>query len=72
MRYVATVEKSGEWWIGWLPDLDGANAQERTLEELLQSLAAAATDLLSNQGIEHAKVEIEVQPEGAAGISIGV
>ncbi|MDD3582170.1 MAG: hypothetical protein PHW74_14290 [Desulfobacca sp.] len=41
------IKKSGNWWIGWLIDLPGVNAQEKTREELLQSLKTGAEDLLS-------------------------
>jgi len=30
MKYRAVIKKSGEWWIGWLIDLPGVNAQEKT------------------------------------------
>ena len=41
------VKKSGEWWIGWLIDLPGVNAQERTREALIESLRIGAEDLLA-------------------------
>ncbi len=46
MRFRAVVKKSGDWWIGWLVDLPGVNAQERTREELMESLKVGAEDLL--------------------------
>jgi predicted RNase H-like HicB family nuclease len=45
MRFRALVKKSGEWWIGWLVDLPGVNAQERTREELMESLKIGAEDM---------------------------
>ncbi len=30
MKYKAVIKKSGEWWIGWLIDLSGVNAQKKT------------------------------------------
>ena len=47
MQYRAVVKKSGEWWIGWLIDLPGVNAQEKTREELLESLRIGAEDMLA-------------------------
>ena len=47
MRYRAMVKKSGEWWIGWLLDLPGVNAQERTRSALVESLRIGAEDLLA-------------------------
>ena len=47
MAYRAVIKKSGEWWIGWLIDLPGVNAQEKTRTELLRSLKIGAEDLLN-------------------------
>ena len=47
MKYRAVVKKVDEWWIGWLVDLPGVNAQERTHEELIESLKIGAEDMLS-------------------------
>ena len=41
MEYTAIVKHCGEWWIGWIQEVPGVNCQERTLEELRQSLAEA-------------------------------
>ena len=47
MKYRAVVKRSGEWWIGWLLDLPGVNAQERTREAVLELLRIGAEDMLS-------------------------
>jgi predicted RNase H-like HicB family nuclease len=47
MKFRAVIKKSDNWWIGWLVDLPGVNAQERTREELLESLKIGAEDMLS-------------------------
>jgi predicted RNase H-like HicB family nuclease len=47
MKYRAIVKKSGDWWIGWLVDLPGVNAQERTRNELMESLRIGAEDMLA-------------------------
>jgi predicted RNase H-like HicB family nuclease len=46
VEFRAVVKKSDDWWIGWLIDLPGVNAQERTKEELLESLKIGAEDML--------------------------
>jgi predicted RNase H-like HicB family nuclease len=46
VEFRAVVKKSDDWWIGWLIDLPGVNAQERTREELLESLKIGAEDML--------------------------
>ncbi len=48
MRQFTTVfQKQGEWWLGWVEELSGANAQERTLEEARESLKEAIKDILA-------------------------
>ena len=49
MKYRAIIKKTDGWWIGWLVDLPGVNAQERTKQELLKSLAIGAEDMLATQ-----------------------
>ena len=49
MKYRAVIKKSGEWWIGWLIDLPGVNAQERTKTELIESLRVGAEDILDTE-----------------------
>ena len=47
MEYRAVIKKSGNWWIGWLVDLPGVNAQEKTREKLIESLRIGAEDMLN-------------------------
>ena len=49
MKYRAIIKKSGEWWIGWLIDLPGVNAQERTRKKLIESLEIGAQEMLATQ-----------------------
>ena len=49
MKSRAVIKKSGEWWIGRLVDLPGVNAQEKTQEELLESLRVGAEDMLATE-----------------------
>jgi len=46
MKYRAIIKKSEEWWIGWLIDLPGVNAQEKTKQKLIESLKIGAQDML--------------------------
>lgn len=46
MEYTAVVKHRGEWWIGWIEEVPGVNCQERTHEELMQSLAEALSEAL--------------------------
>ena len=45
-EFTAIIQKDGDWWIGWVEEIPGANAQERTREELIVSLREAARDIL--------------------------
>jgi predicted RNase H-like HicB family nuclease len=47
MKYRAMLKQSDGWWIGWLIDLPGVNAQEKTQEACLESLRIGAQDMLS-------------------------
>ncbi len=49
MKYRAVIKQSGGWWIGWLIDLPGVNAQEKTKKELIESLAIGAEDMLATE-----------------------
>lgn len=40
-------KKTDNWWIGWLVDIPGVNAQEKTKEKLLESLRIGAEDMLT-------------------------
>jgi predicted RNase H-like HicB family nuclease len=44
--YTAIVKQRGEWWIGWIEEVPGVNAQERTKEELLASLREVLKEAL--------------------------
>ena len=46
MKYRAIIKKSEGWWIGWLVDLPGVNAQEKTKSKLIESLKIGARDML--------------------------
>ena len=45
--YRAVTKQSGEWWIGWVENVSGVNCQERTREELLESLRSALKEALA-------------------------
>ncbi|PWU11553.1 MAG: hypothetical protein C5B50_23090 [Verrucomicrobia bacterium] len=44
--YTAIVKQDGDWWIGWVEEVAGVNAQERTKPELLESLRDALREAL--------------------------
>ena len=44
--YTAVVKQDGDWWVGWIEELPGVNCQERTHEELLDSLRTTLKEAL--------------------------
>ncbi len=36
--YTAIIKQRADWWIGWIEEVPGVNAQGKTKEELLGSL----------------------------------
>ena len=63
MQYRAIIKKSDNWWIGWLIDLPGVNAQEKSKEKLIESLRIGAEDMLNTPfetTAEEELVKIEV------------
>ncbi len=44
--FTAVYQRDGDWWIGFVEELPGANAQEETLEEARESLREAVSDVL--------------------------
>jgi predicted RNase H-like HicB family nuclease len=45
-RYTAIIRQDGEWWLGWIEEVPGVNCQERTREELMESLQEALRDII--------------------------
>ena len=49
--YTAVIKQVGPWWIGWIEEVPGVNCQERTREELIQSLRTTLGEALEmNRG----------------------
>ncbi len=44
--YTAVTKKDGDWWIGWIEEVPGVNCQERTHEELVESLRITLKEAL--------------------------
>jgi len=44
--YTAILKQDGEWWIGWIEELPGVNCQERSREELIQTLKVTLKEAL--------------------------
>jgi predicted RNase H-like HicB family nuclease len=48
-EFTAVIEQDGEWYVGYSPEIPGANGQGRTREECLQSLASAIELILRDR-----------------------
>ena len=45
-EYTAIIKQSGDWWIGWIEEIPGVNCQEKTREELIESLRLTLKEAL--------------------------
>ena len=45
-RWTAIIGQDDGWWIGWIAEVPGVNAQERTREELLDTLGDVLREAL--------------------------
>ena len=53
--YTALIQQRGDWWIGWIEEIPGVNCQEKTREELLDTLRITLLEALEfnqEQGIQ--------------------
>ncbi len=48
-EFTAIIERDGEWFIAYCPEIPGANGQGRTKEEARQSLADAIALILEDR-----------------------
>jgi predicted RNase H-like HicB family nuclease len=63
--YTAVIKQSGPWWIGWIEEVPGVNCQERTREDLLETLRITlkeALDLNRREALEAAGEAVEEAP----------
>jgi predicted RNase H-like HicB family nuclease len=45
-KYTAVIKKENDWWIGWVEEIPGVNCQEKTREELLETLNVTLKEAL--------------------------
>ena len=60
--YTAHVQQREDWWIGWIEEIPGVNCQERTYEELLDTLKVTLSEALEfnqDQAISTLKMAIK-------------
>jgi hypothetical protein len=45
-NFTAVVKQDGPWWIGWVEEFPGVSCQERTRDELLNTLRVTLKEAL--------------------------
>ena len=48
-QFTAVIEKDGDWYIGYCPEIPGANGQGKTKEECRKNLAQAVSLILKDR-----------------------
>ena len=56
-KFTAVFERDGDWWIGYVEELPGANTQGRTLEEARENLKESVA-LVIEANRELARLEV--------------
>ena len=47
-EFTAAIEKDGDWYISYCPEIPGANGQGKTIDEVRQNLANAIELILED------------------------
>ncbi len=45
-EYTAVIKQEDDWWVGWIEEVPGVNCQERTLDELKDTLTITLKEAL--------------------------
>jgi predicted RNase H-like HicB family nuclease len=45
-HYTAVLKPKGDWWIGWVEEVPGVNCQERSKEDLIETLRTTLREAL--------------------------
>lgn len=45
--YTALIQQRGGWWIGWIEETPGVNCQEKSREELVETLTITLKEALA-------------------------
>ena len=44
--YTAVIKQEEDWWIGWIGEVPGVNCQEKSKEELIETLKVTLEEAL--------------------------
>ncbi len=47
--YTAIVKQDGDWWIGWIEEISGVNCQEKTRDEVIETLKTTLREALEQK-----------------------
>ncbi len=50
--YTAVLKQDGDWWIGWIEEIPGVNCQEKTRDELIETLQITLAEALEMNRID--------------------
>lgn len=67
-NYTAVVKEDAGWWIGWVEEVPGVNCQEKTREELIESLRVTLREALELNRAD----AIDAAGDGFEELEIGV
>ena len=51
-KYTAVIKTEDDWWIGWIEEIPGVNCQEKTKDELLDTLRLTLKEALEMNRLE--------------------
>jgi hypothetical protein len=63
--YTAVTKHHGDWWIGWIEEVAGVNCQEKTHEELIETLRVTLKEALEfnrQEALEAAQEDFSEEP----------
>ena len=66
--FTAAIRQADGWWFGWIEEVPGVNAQERTREEVLASLRLCLAELFER----NRRDAIEAAGEGFEEVVVAV
>ncbi len=46
IEYTAVIKQEDNWWLGWIEEIPGVNCQEKTYEELKETLKITLKEAL--------------------------
>ena len=68
-KYTAVVKQESDWWIGWIEEVPGVNCQEKTRDELMETLSITlreALDMNRQEALDAAGSSYEELPIAVA------